>query len=210
MARPKNTEQRQQQIADGLVRVMAKRGYEGATVAEIAEAAGLSPGLVHYHFASKQEIILRAVSALMARHQERLAAALAQTGDDPSRRVARWISFHLGVGAHADPDALACWVMIGAEALRHPEVQQAYQSAVLGFVDQLDALITDGVARWCFGCPSPRAAASALVALVHGYFSLSAGARAAIPYGSAEGAALEMANGLLRPVHPIVRLEEQT
>ena len=56
MARPSNTEERRQQIVEGLLRVMAERGYERASIAEIAKAAGLSPGLVHYHFTEKQEL----------------------------------------------------------------------------------------------------------------------------------------------------------
>ena len=47
MARPSNTEERRQQIVQGLLRVMAERGYERASIAEIARAAGLTPGLVH-------------------------------------------------------------------------------------------------------------------------------------------------------------------
>jgi TetR/AcrR family transcriptional repressor of bet genes len=71
MARPSNTEERRQQIVEGLLRVMAKRGYERASIAEIAKEAGLSSGLVHYHFKDKQEILLTAVEQLAARVRTR-------------------------------------------------------------------------------------------------------------------------------------------
>jgi AcrR family transcriptional regulator len=36
--------------------VLAERGYEGATIKEIARAAQVAPGLVHYYFAGKEEL----------------------------------------------------------------------------------------------------------------------------------------------------------
>ena len=50
MARPRNTEERRRQIVDGLRLVMAENGYDGASVQAVAKAAGLTAGLVHYHF----------------------------------------------------------------------------------------------------------------------------------------------------------------
>jgi len=38
--------------------VVARRGYAGATTPQVASAAGLAPGLIHYHFQSKQELLL--------------------------------------------------------------------------------------------------------------------------------------------------------
>jgi hypothetical protein len=82
-------------------------------------------------------------------------------------------------------------------------VRHAYENALLGLVRQLTDIIARGVERWFFGCPSPEEAASGLVALVHGYFSVAAAARQAIPPGSAARSALAMANGLLRPVQSL-------
>ena len=76
MGRPSNTEERRQQIVAGLLRVMSERGYERASVAEIARAASLSPGLVHYHFKDKQEILLTAVEQLAARVRTRVSTRL--------------------------------------------------------------------------------------------------------------------------------------
>jgi TetR/AcrR family transcriptional regulator, transcriptional repressor of bet genes len=103
MARPSNTEQRRAEIATALLEVMARHGYERASVASVAAAAGLSPGLVHYHFQSKHEILLEALERLAtgsaARLEARLSDAAAANGDE----VAAFIDFHLGLGADADP-----------------------------------------------------------------------------------------------------------
>ena len=39
---------------------MARRGYAEATVARVAAEAGLAPGLVYYHFKSKEDILVAA------------------------------------------------------------------------------------------------------------------------------------------------------
>ena len=72
MARPSNTDERRLQIMGALVKVMARRGYDGASVADIARAARLTPGLVHYHFKNKQEILLAALRDLVARRDASL------------------------------------------------------------------------------------------------------------------------------------------
>ena len=66
MPRPSNTDERRAQIADALKRVMARKGYDGATVNDIAAEADLTPGLVHYHFRNKLEILLTEIVKIEA------------------------------------------------------------------------------------------------------------------------------------------------
>jgi AcrR family transcriptional regulator len=61
--------------------VFAERGYDGARVADIAKAAGVSSGAMYAHFASKAELL---VGALRAHGQRQLADMLAA---DPDRSV---------------------------------------------------------------------------------------------------------------------------
>jgi len=41
-------------IRDAALRLFAERGIDGATIRDIAKAAGVSPGLVRHHFGSKE------------------------------------------------------------------------------------------------------------------------------------------------------------
>jgi TetR/AcrR family transcriptional repressor of bet genes len=202
MPRPSNTDERRLQITDALVRVMAKRGYDGASVADIARAARLTPGLVHYHFDSKQEILLAALGDLVARHDARLEARLATAGADPIVALAAFVDFHLGLGADADPAALACWILLSGEALREPKVRVRFERALQGMVARLAGVIRQGVEQRVFVCDGVDEAAAALIALIHGYFVLAATARTTIPRGSAAVSAKRMAEGLLRPARP--------
>jgi TetR/AcrR family transcriptional repressor of bet genes len=205
MPRPSNTEERRLQITGALVKVMAKRGYDGASVADIAKAARLTPGLVHYHFDTKQEILLEALSDLVTRHDRRLEERIAEAGGDPIAELNAAIDFHLGLGADADPDALACWVLISGEALREAKVRAGFEGAVQGMVARLAQIIRHGIERRAFRCDRADEAAAAIFALIQGYFVLAATARSTIPRGSAAASAKRMAEGLLRPARPLTR-----
>jgi TetR/AcrR family transcriptional regulator, transcriptional repressor of bet genes len=198
MARPTNTAERRGQIISALAQVMAKQGYDGASVADVARAAKLTPGLVHYHFKSKQEILLALLQDLSERHLSKLDARLQAVAGDARAQLAAFIDFHLGLGAEADPQALACWILLSGEALRQAKVRTRFEKTLAALVERLAGLLQAGVQSGCFDCESVPAAASALVATMQGYFVLAATARALIPRGSAATMTKQMAEGLLR------------
>lgn len=197
MPRPPNTDERRAQITGGLIKVMAKRGYDGASVNEIAKAAELTPGLIHYHFKNKQEILLAALADLVSRHEERLDEHLAKSSQAAPQQVAAFIDVHLGLGASADPEGLACWILISGEALRQPAVQEDFTTAISGLVKRLETMISAGCDSGAFHHANPAEAAAAIVAAIQGYFVLAAVSRDLVPRGSALRSTLRMAEGLL-------------
>ena len=196
MPRPSNTSERQEQIVLGLLEVMAERGYERSSVAAIAQAAGLSSGLVHYHFPDKRSILVRLIEhladGLVARLEERLADLAT-----PGERLAAWVEAHLARGAESDPRRVACWVGAAAEATRDPEVAAAFRSALershAGLVELVRAALR---ARGESTRPA-RSLAAAIQATVQGYFLLSLTAPEAVPVGSASPTLLTLLEGLL-------------
>lgn len=61
MARtPKVVEDRRQQIIDTALRLFAQKGFARTTNKDIADAAGITPGLIYHYFASK-EALLKAI-----------------------------------------------------------------------------------------------------------------------------------------------------
>jgi TetR/AcrR family transcriptional regulator, transcriptional repressor of bet genes len=197
MPRPSNTQQRRAQITGALAKVMARRGYDGATVADVAKAARLSPGLVHYHFKNKQEILLAMLADLVARHDAGLERRLLEAAGDPEREISAFIDFHLGRGADADPQALSCWILLSGEALRDAKVRAPFEAALENTARRAARIIVTGIEQGVFACDSVEAAASAIVAVIQGYFVLAASARNVIPKGSAASSAKCMALALL-------------
>ena len=92
MPRPSNTQKRRAQIVDGMLTVMAATGYTGASIQAIARAAELSPGLLHYHFSSKEQILLAVLQTI----EENIAARYAaRAGNEPApdQALDAWIAW---------------------------------------------------------------------------------------------------------------------
>ncbi len=64
--------QRRDEIAHVACQVVANYGFEQATVARIARAAGYTTGMVAHYYESKQAIILAALRLILLRIEERL------------------------------------------------------------------------------------------------------------------------------------------
>src|SRR3984957_12345854 len=64
--------QRRDEIAHVACQVVAHYGFEQATMARIARAAGYTTGMVAHYYESKQDIILAALRLILKRIEERL------------------------------------------------------------------------------------------------------------------------------------------
>lgn len=197
MPRPPNSPVRRAQIVDGLARAMASQGYEGATIARIAAEAGLTSGLVHYHFESKGDVLLALAQRLTSGARERIERRLARAGDDPRRRLDAFLDGLLDVGEGADRDAVACWALIGAEAIRQPDVRRVYERWTVEASGQLQDLLTHLLRAEGRSRLGVKAMAAGLLAVVEGFFALSAASPGVVPAGSAAGVARRMAAGLV-------------
>lgn len=94
-ARPSGAEpqlDRRAAIIRGAAAVVGRVGYAGTSVKEIAAEAGVAPGLVHYYFASKEELIVTVAAALCdetTEHWLRAGAGIT----DPIERIDAAITY---------------------------------------------------------------------------------------------------------------------
>jgi AcrR family transcriptional regulator len=93
---------RREQILDAAETVMLRQGLHQATVADIADAAGLGKGTVYLQFESKQELVaglrLRYVERLEAEVRAKIAAA-----ETPEGRLSAFVASFIGASTR-DPD----------------------------------------------------------------------------------------------------------
>ena len=68
-------DERRQQIVDAAIRVAGRLGLRGLTLRGVAAEAGLSHGLVLFHFGSKQALVDALLDAVLAWLAERTGAA---------------------------------------------------------------------------------------------------------------------------------------
>lgn len=89
--------QRREQLMDVATKIFAKWGYNAATTAAIADAAGVTEPILYRHFASKQDLfvaITRAMSEQTLRHWRDLLQD-ADSATDKIRTIAREFPSHL-------------------------------------------------------------------------------------------------------------------
>lgn len=65
-------DQRREEIAHVACQVIARHGFEQATVARIARAAGFTTGMVAHYFENKQQIVIAALRLIRTRMEQRL------------------------------------------------------------------------------------------------------------------------------------------
>jgi AcrR family transcriptional regulator len=82
--------EREAAILDAALREFATVGYDAATMASIARAAGMTSANVHYYFATKEVLLAQVVR----RAYDDLFALLAEE-PDAAERLHRYVAFHL-------------------------------------------------------------------------------------------------------------------
>jgi TetR/AcrR family transcriptional repressor of bet genes len=195
--RPPVGAERRAQLVEALTQVMAKKGYAEATIVAIARAAKLSPALVHHHFKSKHEVLVALVARLTKGVEARLQAMLARTGKAPRRRLEAFIDAYVALGPGADSSAVAAWVVIGAEALRDPDVRALYRDAIASAIEQASALVKACLAEEGRETRNARAIAAAIVSAIEGAYKVSAAAPGLLPEGFAAPMLRRTVDGLL-------------
>lgn len=188
MARTPNTEARRTEITRALLTVIAQHGYEKATIQSIAQQAGLAPGLIHYHFKSKQEILVSLIEMMASVARGRYEQILGDV-TEPGLRLDAYLQARLGTGKGAAPEVVVAWVMIGAEAVRQEEVRAIYSRVIAEELAMLTTLLEDCLREQQRDTRGASTLAAGVLAMMEGAFQLSSATHAVMPTGYAADAA---------------------
>ena len=152
MAAPPNTNQprkrlsaedRRAAILDAALEVFSRHGYNGASIDEIAHAAGISKALIYEHFPSKKDLHV----SLLERHVQEIFVRLSQTADtrDPGE-----VRLRNGV------DAFFQWVETHPEAFRLL-FRDTFELEVAEVLNRLQGQATGAIAALIAAEPAERA-----------------------------------------------------
>ena len=159
-----------QHVLRGAASVFAQKGYDGASIAEIAAEAGVSSGAIYAHFSSKAELFAATLQARGPVEMERLLA-LGGEAAHPAR-VFREPGIHL---ARRRPEDGSLLVEAIVAAKRHPEVAALLLSAFVERETGIAELIGAGQeAQLVDARIRPAAAARFMMMLVLGSLLVAA------------------------------------
>ena len=169
MARPAHTRisavERRAQIIAATRKVALARGLHDLRVADVAAELDVSTGLIHYHFATKHELLEAMLRDTAA---EELGAVMSGIADrnDPTAQLEFLIDAYLP--SPRRDQSWALWIDVWGEALRDPEVRRISEELDDGWVDVIAQVIAAGVESGAFRSEDPVAAAWRLCSLLDG------------------------------------------
>jgi AcrR family transcriptional regulator len=83
--------ERRAMLVDAVLRVLQQEGVEGVTIRAVADAAGVSSGLLHHYFpGGKSELLHAAVTAAVDRGQHRMLRVLDERTGLAAVRAVAW------------------------------------------------------------------------------------------------------------------------
>src|SRR5580765_5031762 len=114
---------RRQQLIEATIETIARYGADRTTLTAVASAAGLSHGLVNFHFSTKEGLLTETLLALSAEYIENWTGALAAAGPEPAHQLAALIEADFSPTI-CTRSKLAAWCAFWSEAQSGPLYQE--------------------------------------------------------------------------------------
>lgn len=119
----KKSEASRQQVLDAAIRALAENGSARTSVGDIAEAAGMSKGAVHYHFESKDDLIAQVLVRCAEVMRERVRAAWDAPGE-PQEKVRSALREMRAARTHGSAE-LRVLADLMAQGIHDPKLRKA-------------------------------------------------------------------------------------
>ncbi|WP_274627028.1 TetR family transcriptional regulator C-terminal domain-containing protein [Arvimicrobium flavum] len=135
--RKASKETRRQQLIEATIDSLAKRGYSETTMADVADGAGLSRGIVNFHFESKEKLLVATLQYMADEYAAHWRAALLKGGTEPATQLMALVTADFD-RTICNRRKLAAWCAFWGEAKSRPTYQalcgardEAYQLQII-------------------------------------------------------------------------------
>ncbi len=152
-----------QDILEAAAQVFRKKGFHGASMADIAEAVNLQKASLYHHVSSKQEILLSILDRALELLLERVSAISAQN-ISPDKKLQLMMREYMKI--LVDNQDLAAVLLF-----EHRSLERKQHARHVPNRDKFEALwkdvLSDGVKGKVFKCNDPALAARALLGIMN-------------------------------------------
>ena len=156
-----------ERILEAACDVIAEQGIEDVRIARIATLAGVSPPLVHYHFATREALLAEALEHSF----ELLGDFRTTTADDEdwsaARRLGWMVDQSLPFPGMGDRE-WRLWLELWGQAARREELRPVAARLYSRYDAWIAEVVEDGVAAGEFRARDPHAVVQRLVAAIDG------------------------------------------
>jgi AcrR family transcriptional regulator len=157
----KPPEQRRREILEAVRATAVKSGIESVTARDVAQRAGIAPGLIHYYFGSVEELLAEAFESWAGEAMDVLHRA---AGQPPATKITM-LGQNLGRDHRFWHDALGA-------ATRHTALRERAGRVTADYIAWVKGAIEEGVNDGSFSCADPNAAAWRIVLLLDGLIAM--------------------------------------
>ncbi|MFS0656975.1 TetR/AcrR family transcriptional regulator [Bacillus sp. 179-C3.3 HS] len=128
------------QIIDAAVVVIAENGYHQSQVSKIAKQAGVADGTIYLYFKNKEDILISLFKEKMGQFIERMETEIQQK-PSPKDKLLLLIQEHFRLLSQDHHLALVTQLELRQSNL---ELRQRINEVLKGYLNMLDAILTEG------------------------------------------------------------------
>ncbi len=141
-SRKASKETRQQQLIEATIDSLAKRGYSDTTLANVADGAGLSRGIVNFHFESKEKLLVATLQYMADEYANHWNSALEKAEDSAGGKI--WALVNADFDRRiCTKRKLAAWCAFWGEAKSRPTYQALCGASDLNYQRTFTDLCTE-------------------------------------------------------------------
>ncbi len=152
---------RREEIIEAFLQVFSEKGYEKATVREIAEAAGCTHRMLHHYFTTKEALIVAALEDFIASYAPGLEQEISRYSS-PTDKMKAFFDWFMGAESF-DIAQMRAWVQAWALTRDHPGILEAFQSWYGRLRGIIAAIVREGIETGEFRDVDPDMVAELIV-----------------------------------------------
>jgi AcrR family transcriptional regulator len=165
VVKKETVERRRIEILEATCDVVIERGFAGTRVADVAKRLGVSNSLIHYHFASKEELL----AAAFEHYARKDLVDMQHDSDSAPTCVAKlWRLIESYVPEGSDDVEWMIWIDAWGEALRNPKMKPISQQLDEQSIAVFEKVLRAGNEAGEFHCVHPRESATRISGLIDG------------------------------------------
>ena len=160
----KTASARRAEVLDETLTQIRALGMAAVRVADVAEASGVSPALIIYHFGSKERLLSEALLHASAQDLSTLDSIVSGPGS-PAARLLAALDWYSPTGPAR---GWTIWIDAWSVAIRDRALSKVLTDLQRRWIDAIAAVIDDGVALGLFQTVDSPAAAARLTSFLDG------------------------------------------
>jgi AcrR family transcriptional regulator len=163
---------RREEIIEAFLRVLSEKGYENATVREIAQAAGCTHRMLIHYFDTKEALVVAAVEGFIDSYAPGLEQELSKHSS-PSRKMQALFDRFMNPESF-DIAQIRGWMQIWALSDNHPAILQAIKNWYARIKGIIAEIVREGIKGGEFRKVDPNMVAELILESSEGGAALAA------------------------------------